>query len=140
MPAAKPTPFEKLSGRRVKIFFDGGCRPNPGQIEAAVVALGQTYWYDTLGQGTNRDAEWLALIAAVKLAQSLGIPRPELIGDALAVIEEANRALQPAPPRPLTGHAATFAALLQSQPHPRIRWTKRQQNLAGIALNARHPR
>jgi ribonuclease HI len=29
-------------GAAVKIYFDGGCRPNPGNIETAVVAAGIT--------------------------------------------------------------------------------------------------
>ena len=29
-----------MTVRRTKIFFDGGCRPNPGPIEVAVVAGG----------------------------------------------------------------------------------------------------
>ena len=74
--------------RRVKIFFDGGCRPNPGRIEAAVVVRGQTYVFDDLGEGTNSDAEWRALICAVEVAQSLALTDVELIGDAVEVITD----------------------------------------------------
>ena len=56
--------------RRVKIFFDGGCRPNPGPMEAAVVLRGAVHFHDDLGVGSNSDAEWLALIAAAQLARS----------------------------------------------------------------------
>ena len=81
MPKTAPNP-----ARRVKIFFDGGCRPNPGRIEAAVVVRGQTYLFDDLGEGTNSDAEWRALICAVEVAQSLALTDVELIGDAVEVI------------------------------------------------------
>jgi len=124
-----------LTQNRVKIFFDGGCRPNPGRIEAAVVIRGQTHWFDALGHGDNRDAEWLALIEAVKLAA--GLENVELIGDALEVITLANRAMAGEAAK---GHAARFAALIADHPPARIRWIKRQQNLAGIALASRHPR
>jgi len=36
-------------------------------------------------------------------------------------------------------HAATFLELATKVPPGRIRWIKREQNLAGIALAALHP-
>lgn len=127
-----------MARRRVKVFFDGGCRPNPGRIEVAVVVLGVAHLFDDLGRGTNHDAEWLALIRAVDLAQTLGLTDVELIGDALDVVQQANDLLQTghAPP----GHATSFLALAANVPQVRIRWIKRGQNLAGIALAAQHPR
>ena len=81
--------------RRLKIYFDGGCRPNPGALEAAVVARGATYFYDDLGYGTSSDAEWLALRLALQLAQSLGEPDFDLIGDSLEVTRQASGASRP---------------------------------------------
>jgi ribonuclease HI len=122
----------------IKVFFDGGCRPNPGPIEVAVVVRGARYVYDDLGTGTNSDAEWLALIRALELSQSLGLGAVDLIGDALEVIRQANHALKSA--HAPHGHAADFMDLAGNGPPARIRWVKRAQNLAGIALAARHPR
>ena len=124
--------------RRLKLFFDGGCRPNPGRIEVAVVVRGVVHRFDDLGPGTSTDAEWLAVIAALELAQSLGLSEAQLIGDARDVIAKANHALRSgqAPP----GHAAAFLAVAAKGAPARIRWIKRAQNLAGIALAARHPR
>ncbi len=127
-----------MARRRLKVFFDGGCRPNPGRIEAAVVVRGVVHLFDDLGPGTNHDAEWLALIRAVELVQSLRLSHVELIGDALEVIAQANAVLQNGPAMP--GHAAAFLTLAAKAPPARIRWIKREQNLAGIALAARHPR
>lgn len=127
-----------MTNRKLKVFFDGGCRPNPGRMEAAVVVRGVTYWFDDLGHGTASDAEWLALIRAMELAQTLNLATIELVGDALAVILQARRALENT--KAVEGHAATFRALTLNRPLPRIRWIKREQNLAGIALAARHPR
>ncbi len=126
------------TARRVKIFFDGGCRPNPGRVEVAVVVRGQTYLFDDLGDGTNSDAEWRALICAVEVAQSLALTDVELIGDAVEVITKANAALRSGQAR--TDHEATLLALVRDGRLGRIRWIKRAQNLAGIALAARHPR
>jgi ribonuclease HI len=124
--------------RRLKLFFDGGCRPNPGRIEAAVVLRGIPHLYDDLGHGTNSDAEWQALICAVELAQSLGLSKVVLIGDAAEVILEANRALSTGQAK--HRHSAKLLDLTRGVAVPRIRWIKREQNLAGIALAARHPR
>lgn len=127
-----------MARRRVKVFFDGGCRPNPGLIEAAVVVRGVVHPYFDLGRGTSADAEWLALICAVELSQTLGLSDIELIGDALDVVQQAKRALHTghAPP----GHATAFLAAAAKASPARLRWIKREQNLAGIALAALHPR
>ncbi|GGC04886.1 hypothetical protein GCM10011494_24280 [Novosphingobium endophyticum] len=127
-----------VTRRRVKVFFDGGCRPNPGRMEAAVVVRGAVHLFDDLGPGTSSDAEWLALIRALELSQSLGLTDIELIGDALEVITQANCTLTSG--GAARSHAATFLSLAAKVPPARIRWIKREQNLAGIALAARHPR
>ncbi|MCJ2185786.1 ribonuclease HI [Novosphingobium beihaiensis] len=127
-----------MTQRRVKVFFDGGCRPNPGPVEAAVVVHGRAYLFDDLGHGTSSDAEWLALISALELAQSLNLTGVDLIGDARGVIEQANSALRCG--QTAQRHAAAFLALAAKAPPRRVRWIKRAQNLAGIALAARHPR
>ncbi|WP_159978585.1 MULTISPECIES: ribonuclease HI [unclassified Novosphingobium] len=124
--------------RRLKVFFDGGCRPNPGRIEVAVVMRGAVHLFDDLGQGNNADAEWLALICALELTKSAGLADVELIGDARQIIDEADAVLRSG--RAAPGHAATFLALAGNAPPGRVRWIKREQNLAGIALAARHPR
>lgn len=124
--------------QRLKLYFDGGCRPNPGRIEAAVVVRGVAHMFDDLGHGSNSDAEWLALLCALKLAQSLGLGDVTFIGDAAEVIQQANAALSTGCAR--HAHAAAFLELAGGMPEARIRWIKREQNLAGIALAARHPR
>lgn len=121
--------------RRVKVFFDGGCRPNPGPMEAAVVVRGRLHLFEEIGTGTNTDAEWAALILALELSQASSFTDVELIGDSLEVIRQANAAL--AHGNAAQGQAARFLALAGPSPPVRIRWIKRQQNLAGIALDAR---
>ena len=102
-----------------------------------MVVRGVVHLFDDIGLGSSLDAEWVALIRALELAQSLGAAQIELIGDAKGVIEQANLALRNGHGQ---GHAATFAGLAIKTPTARIRWIKRSQNLAGIALAARHPR
>jgi ribonuclease HI len=127
-----------MTSRRLKVFFDGGCRPNPGRIEAAAVVRSVAHFFDDLGHGTSSDAEWLALIRALELSQSLGLTEIELIGDALEVVRQADRVLRTN--HAMHGHSVTFLALIAKGPPARIRWIKREQNLAGIALAARHAR
>ena len=119
----------------VKVFFDGGCRPNPGAMELAVVARGQALVRRDLGYGTSFDAEWLALIAALELALTLDTPDVVLLGDAATVIQQANGTMKCR--GAAIGHLAAYRALLPAGVRPRVRYIKREQNLAGIALVGR---
>lgn len=121
-----------MNRARVKIFFDGGCRPNPGAMATAVVIGGAALIDHDAGDGTAMEAEWLALIAALRLAQGRGLSEYILVGDALAVIEQATGRV------PCRGdharHYAIFQALVGTGRPPRIRHVGRAQNLAGVAL------
>lgn len=117
--------------RRLKIFFDGGYRGDPASMEVAVVAAGRTTILRDLGPGTSADAEWLALIHALEVARSLGVPDFVLVGDSADVIAKANGQLR------CRGDEARYlerVRALASGTQPRVRWMKRSQNLAGIAL------
>ena len=124
--------------RPLKIFFDGGCRPNPGAMEIAIVAQGQTHILRDLGHGSNDDAEWRALLHAVKLARSLGLVDCVLLGDAATVIAQANGSAKPRGVGIV--HRAALQTLLAGDAPPRVRHIKRTQNLAGIALARLHDR
>lgn len=124
--------------RRLKIFFDGGCRPNPGPMEAAVVVRGNPHFFDHLGAGSNTDAEWQALLCAIALARDLGLQDAEFLGDSLEVTRQANLAASTG--RATSAHAASFLGLLAQYRPGKITWIKREQNLAGIALQGRRAR
>jgi len=123
--------------RRLKIYFDGGCRPNPGALEVAVVARGATYFFDNLGCGTSSDAEWLALRLALQVAQSLGEPDFDLIGDSLEVIQQANGSSR-CSSIASAHHLAKYEECAASGRPRRLIWSPRRQNLAGIALAGRN--
>jgi ribonuclease HI len=123
---------------RVKVFFDGGCRPNPGAMEIAVVAAGRTHILRDLGHGTSADAEWLALIHALRIARSLAMKEFMLVGDARSIVAQANGMVKPRGAG--AQHLDTFRALAGAEGQPRLRHIKRSQNLAGIALARLHPR
>jgi ribonuclease HI len=120
--------------RRTKVYFDGGCRPNPGEMAIAVVLRGTVHHLPAIGTGTNNDAEWLALIHALRVAQEREPGAFDLLGDSALVVNQAN-GLWPCRSPELRAHAATFAALAAIRPPARIRRIGRSQNLAGIALD-----
>ena len=123
--------------RRLKAYFDGGCRPNPGAMEAAVVVGGRTTILDDLGHGSSTDAEWLALIEALRIVRAMGVDDYVLLGDSADVVAKAGGRL------PCRGAAAAYRARLSAMAGDRalrIRHIPRSQNLAGIALARRHGR
>lgn len=123
---------------RSKIYFDGGCRPNPGAMEIAVVSGGRAQLRRDIGVGSAMDAEWLALIEALTLARAARLEDFVLLGDAVAVIGQARGTVRC--PAAMLGHFAAFQALAANGPPVRIRYVKRAQNVAGIALARLHPR
>lgn len=121
--------------RRTKVYFDGGCRPNPGAMEIAVVTGGSTHIVRDLGHGTSMEAEWLALLHAARIVRERGLRDVVLLGDSVAVVDQANGRV-----RSRGGHLAAFQALAAPAAPPRVRHVKRTQNLAGIALAKAHDR
>lgn len=93
---------------------------------------GATHHFPDLGHGTSADAEWLALIAALRVAQSTGVPDFVLLGDSATVIDQANRVVKCRSPG-LQAHLDAFEAIGGLRP-AQIRRIGRAQNLAGIAL------
>jgi len=99
------------------------------------VVRGVAHVFADLGTGSNTVAEWQALLCALRLVQDLGLRDVELIGDSREVVQQANLALATGQAGP--SPAAAFLALVEQHRPARIRWIKRAQNLAGIALEAR---
>ena len=117
----------------MKLYFDGGCRPNPGAVQTAVVAGGKLFLRADYAPGDNNDAEWLALIDALRVARDLGLADVALLGDSALVVDQANGATRRIAPR-FKAHLATFRALADGFASVRVRRIGRKQNLAGIAL------
>lgn len=114
----------------MKLFFDGGVRPSG--MEWAVVAGGRCRVERGLGPGTSMDAEWLALLAAMAWAAELELADAVLMGDAAAVIAQANGSVR-VPPA-YRNHWRVFHDGPRPPGRVRLRWVRRTQNLAGIAL------
>jgi len=121
----------------LKLFFDGGCRPNPGPIEVAVVTRGQTFFRADVGTGSNSDAEWLALLYALEIAHELGGTDILLVGDSAMVVSRASGTVRPRS-RGSMQHLTAFQAKAAKFRRVRLRHVGRSRNLAGIALDAAH--
>jgi ribonuclease HI len=117
----------------MKIYFDGGCQPNPGKMESAVVARGQIYHCPDLGHGSNDQAEWLALLHAMDVALMLGLTDVTLLGDSVLIIRQAT-GKNTKPSALIRPYHAAFAERAAAFTRLRIRQIGRAQNLAGIAL------
>ncbi len=122
---------------RTPYYFDGGSRPNPGPMEAAVVSRGETHFRDDLGQGDNNQAEWLALLFAVELALSHQATDVVFLGDSTLVIQQACGAW-PCRSDQLKPYLAAFRRISEALPAYRLRYVPRSRNLAGIALAGRY--
>ncbi len=119
--------------RPVKVWFDGGCRPNPGAMEYAVVLRGVTEIGRDLGHGTSDQAEWLALLAALEIAVKHGERDIILIGDSLSVIRQA-RGEEPCHSEMTRGLRERFREQVRIFDRVRMRHAGRSHNLAGTAL------
>ena len=123
----------------LRLFFDGGCRPNPGRMEIAVVVRGVEHIVADAGHGSNSDAEWLAAIHALTVARDLDATAVDLLGDSTLVVSQASGTAR-CRSAALQDHLATFRELAATFAAVRLRHVGRAKNLAGIALARRHPR
>lgn len=122
--------------QRSIFHFDGGSRPNPGPMEIAVVAGGQTHVRDDIGSGDNNEAEWLALLFAVELATAAQVRDVRFVGDSTLVIQQASGAW-PCRSTQLQPYLATFKQAVTGFDRVVLRHVPRSKNLAGIALARR---
>ena len=82
-------------------------------------------------EGSSGDAEWCALIHALEHAAAAGERDVLLLGDSASVIDQANGTARR---RLASDQEGRFVALSASFERLRFRRIKRNQNLAGIAL------
>ncbi|MBA3678244.1 MAG: reverse transcriptase-like protein [Sphingosinicella sp.] len=117
----------------MKIYFDGGRRPNPGPIETMVVVRGRPDYRRDCGEGSSHEAEWRALLHAIDIAKQLRLDDVELLGDSKAVVDQVN-GRQKCRSAVLRECLETYQREIQVFRRVRLRHIKRTQNLAGIEL------
>lgn len=72
------------------VFFDGGCKPNPGIMEVCVYCDGVSNHQKDIGIGTNNQAEWLSFILALETAKAFSFKDVRILGDSMLVVNQAN--------------------------------------------------
>lgn len=92
---------------------------------------GTVHLRSDLGKGSSGDAEWLGLLHALEVASAAGETDLLLLGDSASVIDQANGSARM---RATLEVQARFADLIGGFDRVRFRRIKRNQNLAGIAL------
>jgi ribonuclease HI len=120
----------------MKIYFDGGCRPNPGMMELAIVAGGLSYHEAEVGPGSSLEAEWRALFRALEIGSSLGVSDLTLLGDSAEVIGKAAGRLRTRTAQDQRW-VEQFREATAGFVKVRLKHVRRSQNLAGIALTLR---
>lgn len=83
--------YEKL-----KLYTDGGARGNPGPAGIGAVILGEkgdvvAEISEYIGEATNNQAEYKALIAGLTKAKELGARELEVFLDSELVVKQLNR-------------------------------------------------
>ncbi len=81
--------------QKLQIFTDGGARRNPGPAGIGVVIwsgnelVGRHKAY--IGEATNNQAEYRAVILALEEAKKIGAPELEFFLDSELVVKQTNR-------------------------------------------------
>ena len=117
----------------VKVYFDGGCKPNPGMMEIGVVIEDGPSFHKKLWYGTNNQAEWLALLWAMGLAASRELAEVEFIGDSKLVISQASGSWKCNKPE-LRDYLKDFNVRKKEFTRVHLTHVLRDSNLAGIYL------
>ncbi len=77
-------------------FFDGASRGNPGKAGAGALMIndqGKVVWETArfLGEKTNNEAEYMALILLLKAAKEQGVRSLKVYGDSKLVVSQVSR-------------------------------------------------
>jgi ribonuclease HI len=130
-------PYNYPMTESLKIYFDGGCKPNPGIREVAVVVCSKRpeCHHERLNYGTNNEAEWLALLWAIEIAQTHDARNITFIGDSKLVINQAL-GLWKIKHEPLIPFKEHFVQRKRNLGKINLVFVRRQFNLAGHHLEA----
>jgi ribonuclease HI len=85
-------PPVKIGWGQSQLYFDGGAKPNPGQMRCCVaIAKAPTeYVFRQLGHGSNNTAEWRGLLLAARIAVDRQFNNVVIYGDSMLIINQAK--------------------------------------------------
>lgn len=122
----------------MKLYFDGGCKPNPGMMECAVVSEdGYVKLHQMLHHGTNNEAEWIAFLLAVETARPFASQPIEILGDSNLVINQAQGKFKVNAPE-LIKFRDEFDRMKGEFKALTLTHVRRHLNLAGIYIESIH--
>lgn len=75
----------------MKIFVDGSCKGNPGEMLIGVL-LDDVLQVENIGYGTNNIAEYEAVVKALRIARDRGIMDVEIMSDSKLVVNQLSGA------------------------------------------------
>ncbi|MDI9369478.1 MAG: ribonuclease HI family protein [Synergistaceae bacterium] len=119
------------SDGRIRGFFDGASRGNPGDAGAGALlvdALGEVIWSCArpLGRRTNNEAEYDALIILLEEIRERGLRSVAISGDSSLVVKQVTGAWKIKEPRlrPLAERALELLTETESS----LSWVPREEN------------
>jgi ribonuclease HI len=148
-PAASPRSTLARGGlTRVAVYVDGGARGNPGPAGIGVVITDPdgaelARANDYIGEATNNEAEYHALLLGLDRARALGSREVEIVNDSQLVERQVRGEYRVKKPELRILHERVLAAL-ESFDRWSIRSVPREQNeladaLVNEAIDARAP-
>jgi ribonuclease HI len=104
-------------GGRAHVYFDGACRGNPGPASIGWVVVTDdgivTEGGETIGERTNNQAEYEALIRGLEAARDAGFDEVEVRGDSELIVKQIRGEYDTNDPT-LREHRVTVHELLRS--------------------------
>ena len=117
-----------------EIYFDGGCKPNPGAMEICIYSKDKTIVkHERLGHGTNNEAEWMALLYVLEVCNSAGQQHIKVYGDSQLVINQATGLWQTKQDS-LKIYKKTYDDMKGMFKKIELQYVARAKNLAGIHI------
>jgi len=81
-------------GGRAHVYFDGACRGNPGPASVGWLLVGgdgiAAEGNARIGETTNNDAEYQALIRALEAARDYGLDEVDIRGDSELIVKQVR--------------------------------------------------
>jgi ribonuclease HI len=127
-----------MAENKWRAWFDGAADPNPGAAGIGALLIGpsgeRVEIAESIGFGTNNEAEYKALIAILKAAIELGAAELDVRGDSKLVVEQVSGRWAVKSER-LMGLRSEAAGLLARIQGARLSWIPRDDNAEADALS-----
>jgi ribonuclease HI len=114
-------------------YFDGACSGNPGPMSIGFVvkhpSKDTTEYSMRIGEGTNNEAEYRALIALLDHLKTMDIADARIYGDSKLVVKQVNKQWK-INHKHLQDLAEQVWNVMKGRPGWKLHWIPREQNPA----------